>query len=123
MNVGQILEVHLGWAAQVLGFQAVTPVFDGATEAEIFEAVRDANRHVATRLEEFERTGKEPGMPRELLARMPETGKVQLHDGRTGEPFKQKTTVGFMYILKLHHQDARPFHRTILPHHAAAAGW
>ena len=42
-------------------------------------------------------------MPRELLARMPETGKVQLHDGRTGEPFKQKTTVGFMYILKLHH--------------------
>jgi DNA-directed RNA polymerase subunit beta len=103
MNVGQILEVHLGWAAQVLGFQAVTPVFDGATEAEIFEAVRDANRHVATRLEEFERTGKEPGMPRELLARMPETGKVQLHDGRTGEPFKQKTTVGFMYILKLHH--------------------
>jgi DNA-directed RNA polymerase subunit beta len=103
MNVGQILEVHLGWAAQVLGFQALTPVFDGATEAEIFEAVSDANKHVAQRLDTFEKTGKEPGTPRELLARMPATGKVQLYDGRTGEPFKQKTTVGFMYILKLHH--------------------
>jgi DNA-directed RNA polymerase subunit beta len=103
MNVGQILEVHLGWAAQVLGFQAVTPVFDGATEAEIFKAVDEANEHVNRKIEDFERTGKDPGMPRELLARMPRTGKVQLHDGRTGEPFKQKTTVGFMYILKLHH--------------------
>jgi len=103
MNVGQILEVHLGWAAQVLGFQALTPVFDGATEAEIFETVSDANKHVAQRLDTFEKTGKEPGTPRELLARMPATGKVQLFDGRTGEPFKQKTTVGFMYILKLHH--------------------
>jgi DNA-directed RNA polymerase subunit beta len=103
MNVGQILEVHLGWAAQVLGFQALTPVFDGATEAEIFETVSDANKHVAQRLDTFEKTGKEPGTPRELLARMPATGKVQLYDGRTGEPFKQKTTVGFMYILKLHH--------------------
>jgi DNA-directed RNA polymerase subunit beta len=103
MNVGQILEVHLGWAAQVLGFQAVTPVFDGATEAEIFKAVDEANEHVSRRNGEFERTGRDPGAPRELLASMPRTGKVQLFDGRTGEPFKQKTTVGFMYILKLHH--------------------
>ncbi len=103
MNVGQILEVHLGWAAQVLGFQAITPVFDGATEAEIFQAVDEANKHVATRIAEFEKNGKNPGGPRELLANMPKTGKVQLHDGRTGEPFKQKTTVGFMYLLKLHH--------------------
>ncbi|MBM4098827.1 MAG: DNA-directed RNA polymerase subunit beta [Planctomycetes bacterium] len=103
MNVGQILEVHLGWAAQVLGFQALTPVFDGATEAEIFKAVDDANDHVSRRLESFEKAGKEPGSPRELLAHMPRTGKVQLYDGRTGEAFKQKTTVGFMYILKLHH--------------------
>ncbi|MFM9169390.1 MAG: DNA-directed RNA polymerase subunit beta, partial [Phycisphaerales bacterium] len=103
MNVGQILEVHLGWAAQVLGFQALTPVFDGATAADIFKAVDDANDHVSRRLESFEKAGKEPGSPRELLAHMPRTGKVQLYDGRTGEAFKQKTTVGFMYILKLHH--------------------
>jgi DNA-directed RNA polymerase subunit beta len=103
MNVGQILEVHLGWAAQVLGFQALTPVFDGASEAEIFDQVKEANAHIANRLDTFEKTGKDPGQPRELLARMPMTGKVQLYDGRTGEPFSQKTTVGFMYILKLHH--------------------
>ncbi|MFM7051047.1 MAG: DNA-directed RNA polymerase subunit beta, partial [Planctomycetota bacterium] len=103
MNVGQILEVHLGWAAQVLGFQAVTPVFDGAHESEIFAAIDDANRHVEKRLADFEKTGKEPGAPRELLARMPKNCKIQLFDGRTGEPFNQRTTVGFMYILKLHH--------------------
>ncbi len=103
MNVGQILEVHLAWAAQVLGFQAVSPVFEGATEAEIFGTVREANEHVAKRLEQFSKDGKDPGKPRELLARMPETGKVQLYDGRTGEPFHQRTTVGFMYLLKLHH--------------------
>jgi DNA-directed RNA polymerase subunit beta len=103
MNVGQILETHLGWAAQVLGFQAVTPVFDGAKESEIFEAVREANAHVRTRIAEFETSGRNPGTPRELLANMPDTGKVQLYDGRTGEPFKQRTTAGFMYLLKLHH--------------------
>ncbi|MFO0828558.1 MAG: DNA-directed RNA polymerase subunit beta [Phycisphaerales bacterium] len=103
MNVGQILEVHLGWAAQVLGFQAVTPVFEGATETEIFDAVDQANAHVEQRLTQFAKDGKDPGHPRELLAKMPRTGKVQLFDGRTGEPFHQRTTVGFMYILKLHH--------------------
>jgi DNA-directed RNA polymerase subunit beta len=103
MNVGQILELHLGWAAQVLGFQAVTPVFDGATEEEIFQAIDQANAHVEDRLKAFETTGKDPGTPRELLARMPKTCKIQLFDGRTGEPFKQKTSVGFMYVLKLHH--------------------
>ena len=103
MNVGQILETHLGWAAQVLGFQAMTPVFDGATEAEILASVTEANEHVKRRVEEFERTGKNPGTPRELLARMPEDFKIQLYDGRTGEPFTQRTTVGFMYMLKLHH--------------------
>jgi DNA-directed RNA polymerase subunit beta len=103
MNVGQILEVHLGWAAQVLGFQAVTPVFDGAREEEIFKAVEEANSKVATRVDHFESTGKEPGEPRELLARMPVDGKIQLFDGRTGEPFHQRTSVGYMYMLKLHH--------------------
>ncbi len=99
MNVGQILETHLGWAARVLGFQAITPVFDGATEKEVFEAIEEANTHVETRLDET----KGAHGPDELLAKMPLSGKVQLYDGRTGDPFDQKTTVGFMYIIKLHH--------------------
>jgi DNA-directed RNA polymerase subunit beta len=103
MNVGQLLEVHLGWAAKVLGFQAVTPVFDGASEAEVLAAIDEANQHVTKRLQHFEETGKEPGLPRELLARIPAGGKVQLFDGRTGEPFHQKSTAGYMYMLKLHH--------------------
>ncbi|TVQ51931.1 MAG: DNA-directed RNA polymerase subunit beta [Phycisphaerales bacterium] len=103
MNVGQILETHLGWAARVLGFQAVTPVFDGATEAEVLGAIDEANQHVAQRIDNFEKTGEDPGHPRELLAQVRHGGKVQLYDGRTGEPFHQKTTVGYMYMLKLHH--------------------
>ncbi|RMH29296.1 MAG: DNA-directed RNA polymerase subunit beta [Planctomycetota bacterium] len=102
MNVGQILETHLGWAAQVLGFQAVTPVFDGCTEEEIHAAVREANEYVRNRWKELEEKGQWPH-PRELLAEMPAGGKIQLYDGRTGEPFDQRTTVGFMYMLKLHH--------------------
>jgi DNA-directed RNA polymerase subunit beta len=103
MNVGQILETHLGWAAKVLGFQAVTPVFDGATEAEVLDAIDEANAHVDSRLRSFEETGQDPGGPRDALARIPFGGKVQLHDGRTGAPFHQKSTVGYMYLLKLHH--------------------
>ncbi len=102
MNVGQILETHLGWAAKVLGFQAITPVFDGATEDEVHKAIDEANAHVGRRLKECEETHTPPG-ERELLAHMPRGGKVQLFDGRTGEPFRQKTTVGYMYLLKLHH--------------------
>ncbi len=102
MNVGQILEVHLGWAAAVLGFQAITPVFDGATEDEIHQAIDEANKHVESRWNEVEETGT-PAGDRELLAHMPRGGKIQLFDGRTGEAFHQKTTVGYMYILKLHH--------------------
>jgi DNA-directed RNA polymerase subunit beta len=102
MNVGQILETHLGWAAHVLGFQAVTPVFDGATEDEIHKSVFEANEYVTKQLAEHEKNGTWPH-PRELLAKMPRGGKIQLHDGRTGEAFKQKTTVGYMYLLKLHH--------------------
>jgi len=77
MNVGQILETHLGWAAAKLGFRAICPVFDGATESAIHDALKEAG-----------------------LA--PE-GKVRLCDGRTGEKFEQKTTVGYIYMLKLHH--------------------
>lgn len=77
MNVGQILETHLGWAAGTLGYRAVCPVFDGATEEEVREALREAG--------------------------LPEEGKTFLHDGRTGERMEQKTTVGNIYMLKLHH--------------------
>ncbi len=77
MNVGQILETHLGWSAAKLGYQAVTPVFDGATESQINDCLEEA------------------GLPRH--------GKVKLYDGRTGEPFDQETTVGYIYMLKLHH--------------------
>ena len=102
MNVGQILELHLGWAAQVLGFQAVTPVFDGATEQEVHDAIEEANQDVRKRLKQYEETGTFPH-PRELLSVMPKGGKIQLFDGRTGEPFHQKTSAGYMYLLKLHH--------------------
>ena len=77
MNVGQILETHLGWAGANLGFQAITPVFDGATEDEINEALSEAG--------------------------LPAHGKIQLRDGRTGEMLEQETTVGYIYMLKLHH--------------------
>jgi DNA-directed RNA polymerase subunit beta len=77
MNVGQILETHLGWAAAALGFQAITPIFDGADETSIRAALE--------------------------AAKLPGHGKTQLRDGRTGEPFGQLSTVGFIYMMKLHH--------------------
>jgi len=77
MNVGQVLETHLGWAAKALGVQCVTPVFDGASEQQIRDMLIEA------------------GLPIE--------GKIHLFDGRTGERMHQKTTVGVLYMLKLHH--------------------
>ena len=77
MNLGQILETQLGWAADKLGYRAVTPVFDGATEAEIRAELTSAG--------------------------LTDDGKSVLYDGRTGERFEQKVTVGRMYLLKLHH--------------------
>ncbi len=88
MNVGQILETHLGWAARVLGLHFATPVFDGASEKEIKERLRDA----AVRL-------REQGLP-EIVN---ESGKTILYDGLTGDPFEQKVTVGYIYMLKLSH--------------------
>jgi DNA-directed RNA polymerase subunit beta len=103
MNVGQLLELHLGWAAKVLGFQAVTPVFDGATETEVLDSILEANESVRVKREAFEETGQTPGEPSELLTEIPFAGKVQLFDGRTGEAFHQPSSVGVMYMLKLHH--------------------
>jgi DNA-directed RNA polymerase subunit beta len=102
MNVGQILETHLGWAARVLGFQAVTPVFDGCNETEIHAAVDEANKYVTEKAKKYEAEGKWP-TSKEIMVKMPRGGKIQLFDGRTGEPFAQRTTVGVMYMLKLHH--------------------
>ncbi len=77
MNIGQVLEVHLGMAAKKLGWKVMTPVFDGAHEEDIRACFREAG--------------------------MAEDGKIQLRDGRTGEPFDNRVTVGIMYYLKLHH--------------------
>ncbi|MGA3066443.1 MAG: DNA-directed RNA polymerase subunit beta [Tepidisphaeraceae bacterium] len=102
MNVGQILETHLGWAMTVLGQQATTPVFDGATEDEIHAAIEEANQTVLTRRKTRKSEHKSLA-ERELDIVMPWGGKIQLIDGRTGERFEQKTTVGYIYMMKLHH--------------------
>jgi len=102
MNVGQILETHLGWAMNILGAQAISPVFDGAREEEVHAAIAEANVFVDEKVKRLETEGKTYG-PRDIMVKMPRGGKIQLYDGRTGESFRQKTTVGVMYILKLHH--------------------
>ncbi len=102
MNVGQILETHLGWAAKVLGFQAVTPVFDGATEEEVHACIEEANKHCRERAADPEAVAN-AGNSRERFSIMPFGGKITLYDGRTGEPLDQKVTVGHMYMLKLDH--------------------
>src|SRR5581483_5444648 len=91
MNVGQILETHLGWAARALGLWMASPVFDGATEEEIKQHLTQAN--------------------------MPTSGKTILHDGRTGKRFHQEVTVGQIYILKLAHLvDDKMHARSIGPY-------
>jgi len=102
MNVGQILETHLGWAAAVLGYQVVTPVFDGATEAQIKACVEEANAHIRRRQQDVAAV-QGAGKTGEILVEMPTSGKITLYDGRTGEPFDQPVTAGYIYILKLHH--------------------
>mgnify|MGYP000288641169 FL=1 len=77
MNIGQVLETHLGYAAKVLGWKIATPVFDGANEEDIFKTLE--------------------------MAGLPKDGKSILYDGRTGEPFDNRVTVGYMYFLKLAH--------------------
>ena len=106
MNLGQILETHLGWAASILGFQAITPVFDGASEEEIRQTIEDANTVVRQRNADIE-TVQKAGHTGDVLVEMPQGannfGKIRLNDGRTGEPFEQRTTVGYIYMNKLHH--------------------
>ncbi|HBG27776.1 MAG TPA: DNA-directed RNA polymerase subunit beta, partial [Phycisphaerales bacterium] len=102
MNVGQILETHLGWAAKVLGFDGVTPVFAGATEDEIRQVLVDSNEHVKNRTKELVSKKKAPPAD-EIFAQIDEDMKARLYDGRTGEPFEQTATVGYIYMMKLHH--------------------
>ena len=117
MNIGQVLEIHLSLAAQVLGFNVATPVFDGANEVDIMDTLKLANDYVNTPLDEFEKKYKDTLDPevmdylltnqeyRKQWAGVPikEDGKVQLRDGRTGEFFDGEVTIGFMHYLKLHH--------------------
>jgi DNA-directed RNA polymerase subunit beta len=102
MNVGQILETHLGWVAKVLGFQAITPVFDGATEGDIKQLDIESNELMRQRALQREQNN-EPSPDDEFLVNIPPTLKAQLYDGRTGEPFDQQATIGYIYMMKLHH--------------------
>jgi DNA-directed RNA polymerase subunit beta len=102
MNVGQILETHLGWVAKVLGFNAVTPVFDGASEEDIQKLNDEANERMRRRKTELEEKVQAPPHD-EFFINIPKTLKAQLYDGRTGEPFDQQATIGYIYIMKLHH--------------------
>ncbi|MBI4844679.1 MAG: DNA-directed RNA polymerase subunit beta [Nitrospirae bacterium] len=91
MNVGQILEIHLGWAAKELGLYMATPVFESVKETEIKKLLKEAG--------------------------LPESGQIVLHDGRTGEPFDKQVTVGCMYMMKLHHLVENKMHaRSIGPY-------
>ena len=91
MNVGQILETHLGWAGKILGLKFDSPVFDGAKESEIKDILKKAN--------------------------LPTSGKIRLYDGYTGEPFDQEVTVGYIYIMKLIHLVDEKIHaRSIGPY-------
>ena len=117
MNIGQVLEIHLSLAAAALGFNVSTPIFDGANEKDIQDTLELANDYVNMEWEDFSDKYKDVLLPevyqyleehldhRELwkgvdIAR---DGKVQLRDGRTGEPFDGRTTIGHMHYLKLHH--------------------
>jgi DNA-directed RNA polymerase subunit beta len=117
MNIGQVLETHLGLAARALGLKIETPVFNGASEAEIMDTLELANDYVNTDWDEFTAKWKDnldervynyldenkayraewKGVP------IDRTGKVRLRDGRTGEEFESPVTIGFMHYLKLHH--------------------
>jgi DNA-directed RNA polymerase subunit beta len=117
MNIGQVLEIHLSLAAKALGFNIETPVFDGAREIDIQDTLELANDYVNSEWEDFEAkykdTLREDVMEylsdhrdhRDLWKGVPisRDGKVQLRDGRTGEPFDSPVTIGHMHYLKLHH--------------------
>lgn len=117
MNIGQVLETHLSLAAKALGWKVATPVFDGADEVSIMDTLEMANDYVNTSWEEFSEKWKDllqGDIYDELYAnrehreewkgvKLSRDGKVELRDGRTGEVFDNRVTIGFMHYLKLHH--------------------
>ena len=117
MNIGQVLELHLGLASEVLGFKVSTPIFDGAKESDITKELEMANDYVNTEWEEFEAKYKDyvdEGVMKYLYENrdhreewkgvpIDKSGKVQLRDGRTGEAIPAPVSIGFMHYLKLHH--------------------
>ena len=117
MNIGQVLEIHLSLAAAALGFNVSTPIFDGANEKDIQDTLELANDYVNMEWDAFSEKYKDVLLPevyqyleehldhRELWkgVNIARDGKVQLRDGRTGEPFDGRTTIGHMHYLKLHH--------------------
>ena len=117
MNIGQVLEIHLSLAAQVLGFNVATPVFNGANEYDIMDTLEMANDYANKSWDEFNEIWG-PKVNDDIMDYLYEnrehrkewkgvpidrTGKVQLRDGRTGEEFDNPVTIGFMHYLKLHH--------------------
>ncbi len=99
MNIGQVLEVHLGYAARALGWNICTPVFDGAHEEDIRKCFEGAEEF--TKSDEY--ANKDSAKLDFSRIKLSEDAKTQLYDGRTGEPFDNPVTVGYMYYLKLHH--------------------
>ena len=103
MNIGQVLEVHLGMACKALGWHIMTPVFDGAHEDDIRECFRMANEHAKEHKDDmFELKAMDKVINPNALE-FTEDCKFTLYDGRTGEKFDNRVTVGYMYYLKLHH--------------------
>ena len=99
MNIGQVLEVHLGFAAKALGWKVCTPVFDGAHESDIRQCFKLAEEN--TKREDY--ADKDSSKIDFSHIPLTEDAKTQLYDGRTGLPFDNRVTVGYMYYLKLHH--------------------
>ncbi|MFO7821199.1 MAG: DNA-directed RNA polymerase subunit beta [Lentisphaeria bacterium] len=113
MNVGQVLETHLGWAARILGMNVATPVFDGIKEEKIHELLRDARK---VKADEVGWTMKKDGRVIDEHKEdrtdcfIGDDGKTMLYDGRTGEQFAQRVTVGDIYMLKLDHMVVDKIH-------------
>ena len=117
MNIGQVLEIHLGLAARALGLKVATPIFDGATHADVMDTLEMANDYINHPWEDF-KVKYEKALDPEIMQYLEDNldhraewsgvpisrdGKVPLRDGRTGEYFDNYVTIGFMYYLKLHH--------------------
>ena len=112
MNIGQVLETHLGWAASMLGIKVATPVFDGIDEHKIMDLMREGNERVKEQTGENFAWGFKEVDGVEVF-----DGKTDLYDGRTGNKFDQRVTVGQVYMLKLDHLVAHKIHaRSVGPY-------